>query len=195
MKTPLIILLISLLSWNLIAQVSFSPVDSKLQTLTGSSELTCSGSGTTVRFPIKREVTVLSQNTLAKIDQQNIQIMFLKFDGNQKNPTEGNLDNQKQLLDAYSNYELDYFRNTLGIEIINPKNQWVISKSKGWFIWYFRVGNIPTQVENQTEIQLFSTTVIGDKILIINAPITTGGDFSKAATIVNELMEGLVVLQ
>jgi hypothetical protein len=60
-----------------------------------------------------------------------------------------------------------------------------VTKSKGWFIWYFKLGKVPTQVDSQTEIQLFATTVIGDKVLIINAPIMTGGNFSKVALIVN----------
>ena len=43
------------------------------------------------------------------------------------------------------------------------------------------------------EIQLFATTVIGDKVLIINAPILIGGDFSNSALIVNEIMESLII--
>jgi hypothetical protein len=77
--------------------------------------------------------------------------------------------------------------------LINPNSQWVVTKSKGWFIWYFKLGKVPTQVDTQTEIQLFATTVIGDKVLIINTPIMTGGDFSKAALIVNEFMEALTI--
>jgi hypothetical protein len=55
------------------------------------------------------------------------------------------------------------------------------------------VGKVPIQLDTQTEIQLFATTVIGDRILIINAPIIIGGDFSKAALIVNEFMEALII--
>jgi hypothetical protein len=68
-----------------------------------------------------------------------------------------------------------------------------LTKSKGWYIWYFKVGKVPIQLDTQTEIQLFATTVIGDRILIINAPIIIGGDFSKAALIVNEFMEALII--
>ena len=102
------------------------------------------------------------------------------------------MSNEKQLLEEYSNYELDYFKNELGIEAINPSSQWVVTKSKGWFIWYFKVGNTPVQVEKQVTIQLFASTVIGDKILTVNAPILSDGDFNKAALIVNDMMEAMI---
>ena len=166
-------------------------VDSKLQKT--NNELIYSNSTTTIKFPLKRQLTVSPQNNFVTIDSQTIQIMALKFTGYKKDTKGDNLNTQKELLDTYSKYELEYFRSDLGVEVINPNSQWVMTKSKGWFIWYFKVGKVPTQVETQTDIQLFATTVIGDQILIINAPIMTGGDFSKAALIVNEFMEAMSI--
>ena len=146
----------------------------------------------TVKFPLKRNVTVLEQNNFATVDSQAIQIMPLKFSGYKKSTNGESMSNEKQILEEYSNYELDYFKNELGIELINPDSQWMVTKSKGWFIWYFRVGNTPVQVEKQVTIQLFASTVIGDKILTVNAPILSDGDFNKASLIVNEMMEAII---
>jgi hypothetical protein len=190
-KLFFLILLIGLFTENVKGQVSFSPVDCKLQI--SNNELIYSSSSTTIKFPLKRQVTVSPQNNFVTIDSQIIQIMTLNFDGNKKDTTGEKLNNHKELLDAYSKYELEYFKNDLGVDVINPNSQWVVTKSKGWFIWYFKLGKVPTQVDTQTEIQLFATTVIGDKVLIINTPIMTGGDFSKAALIVNEFMEALTI--
>lgn len=187
------IIMIGLYTVNVNGQISFSAVESKLQTQKGNNELTFSSSTLTLKFPLKRVVKVLPQNNFVTIDSQTIQIISLKIEGYDKETNGGNLNYQKELLYAYSNYELDYFKNDLSVEVINPKNQWVMTKSKGWFIWYFKVGKVPRQVDTQTDIQLFATTVIGDNILIINAPIMTGGDFSKAAYIVNEMMEALII--
>lgn len=101
--------------------------------------------------------------------------------------------NEKELLDTYSKYELAYFEKELGVQVINPNSQWVVTKSKGWFIWYFRVGNTPTQATKQTTIQLFASTVIGNKILTVNAPILSDRDFNKAGLIVNEMMEAIII--
>jgi hypothetical protein len=190
-RTFFLIILIGLFTMNVKGQGSFSTVDGKLQK--NNNEIIYSSPTTTVKFRLKRQVTVSPQNNFVTIDSQTIQIITLKFDGYKKVTKGENLSNQKELLDAYSKYELEYFKSDLGVEIINPNSQWVVTKSKGWFIWYFKVGKVPTQVDTQTEIQLYATTVIGDKILIINAPNMTGGDFSKAALIVNEFMEALTI--
>lgn len=195
MRTFLFIILTGLFVINASGQTSFSPVESKLKTLKNNNltELTCSSSTMSVKFKLKRNVTILQQNNFVTVDSQTIQIIPLKFSGNKTDTFKQNINNQKQLLDTYSKYELDYFKKELGIDVINPNSQWVVTKSKGWFIWYFRVGNIPTQVDKQTRIQLFATTVIGDKILTINAPILTDGDFAKAGLIVNEMIETLTI--
>jgi len=174
-------------------QVTFSTINSKLQK--SNQELLYLNSTTTIKFSLKRQVQLSPQNNFVTIDSQPIQIMALKFDGCNKVTKGQNLNNQKELLDTYSKYEFKYFESDLGIKIINPNSQWVISKSKGWFIWYFKVGNVTTEVKTKSDIQLFATTVIGDKILIINAPITTGGDFTKAALIVNEFMEAMTIIK
>jgi len=127
------------------------------------------------------------------IDEQTIQIIPLKLEGNQNQSKEIKLDGQKELLESYMKYELNYFTDELGVEVINPNNQWVIIKSKGWFIWYFRVGPQQTNLEKQTQIQLFASTVIKDNILTINAPIMSDGEFRKAGLIMNEMMESSVI--
>jgi hypothetical protein len=190
-RTFFLIILLGFFTVTVSGQVSFSTVDGKLQKT--NNELIYSNSTTTVKFPLKRQLTVSPQNNFVTIDSQTIQIMALKFTGYKKDTKGDNLNTHKELLDTYSKYELEYFRSDLGVEVMNPNSQWVMTKSKGWFIWYFKVGKVPTQVETQTDIQLFATTVIGDQILIINAPIMTGGDFSKAAHIVNEFMEAMSI--
>ncbi len=190
-RTFFLIILLGLFTRTVNGQVSFSTVDGKLQKI--NNELIYSNSTTSIKFPIKRQVTVSPQNNFVTIDNQTIQIMALKFSGYKKDTKGENLSNQTELLDTYSKYELEYFKSDLGVEVINPNSQWVMTRLKGWFIWYFKVGKVPTQVDTQTDIQLFATTVIGDKILIINAPIMIGGDFSKAALIVNEFMEAMSI--
>lgn len=190
-RTFFVIILIGLFTGKVKGQVSFLPVESKLKK--SNNELIYSSSTTTIKFPLKLQVTVSPQNNFVTIDSQRIQIMALKFAGYKKDTKGENLNNQKELLDTYSKYELEYLKSDLGVEVINLNSQWVKTKSKGWFIWYFKVGNVPTQMYTQTDIQLFATTVIGDKVLIINAPTMISGDFSKAALIVNELIETLTI--
>lgn len=95
-----------------------------------------------IKFLLKGNVAVMPQNNFVTIDSQAIQIIPLKFSGFKNGSASLGVDDQKQLLNIYSNYELEYFRNELNIEVVNPIHQWVQIKSKWWFIWYFRIGNI-----------------------------------------------------
>lgn len=195
MKAILPVIVLVIQSINLSAQVSFSPVNSKLETVSGNglTDLLFTSKTLTVSFRLKYEVTALQQNNLASIDSQVIQVTALEYDGFKKDIKPGELSGQKQILGTYTNYELDYFKNDLGVEVINASHQWIEIKSRGWFIWYFKVGNIPTPVDRQTQIQLFASTVIGNKILTVNAPVLTGGNFEQAGLIVNSMMETLTI--
>jgi hypothetical protein len=197
MKVFLFTILTTFLVTKSSGQVTFSNIDSKFKTTkgNGSTQLICSTATMLVKFSLKRPLILAQQNNFATIDSQIIQIIPLKFKDYKKVVRKLNMDDQKQLLGIYSNYELEYFKNELKIEVVNPNHQWVITKSKGWFIWYFRIGNLPVQVDKPTEIQLFASTVVGDKVLTINAPIKSDTDFNKAAQIVNEMMETLIILK
>lgn len=177
-------------------QISYSPVESKLLiSKTGDlTELVCSSATILVKSKLKHTLTILSQNILS-VDHQTIQVTALKVSG-YKNATDlQNINSQKNVLQAYSEYELDYFKNDLHTELINPNNQWVITKSKGWFIWYFKVGSVPVNVAKKVKIQLFASTIVGDNILTINAPVFTESDFTNAGLIVNDMMETLTIFK
>lgn len=191
-RIPLSIILFGLYTSNVKGQVTFSSVESKLEK--SDSALIFTSPSTSIKFATNRAVALSSLPNFVIIDDQNIQITSLEFDGYQKETNGDHLKDQKNLLATYSKYELAYFKNEIGVEIINPNSQWVISNSRGWFIWYFRSGKISTQVGAPTGIQLFATTVIGDNILIINAPVMIDGDFAEAAYIVNDLMEALTIV-
>jgi hypothetical protein len=195
MKTFLLTLLTAFFITSANGQVSFLNIDIKLKVskTNDSTQLICSGPKMSLRFKLKGTASIVQENNFATIDSQIIQIVLLKFSGYKKDPRSLSMTDQKQLLSIYSNYELEYFKNELNMEVVNASNQWVVTKSKGWFIWYFRVGHIPTQVTKPTVIQLFASTVIGDKVLTLNAPIQSDSDFNKAGLIVNEMMETLVI--
>ncbi len=191
MRIFLTIILTGLLVSSANAQVSFSPVESKLSIIKSNdlTELVCTSPAVSIKFSLKRKLAIMPQNNFCEVGGQTIQITPLKINSYKKDVPGQSPNSEKQLLEAYSKYELDYFKNDLHIELINSSNQWVVIKAKGWFIWYFKVGNVPAQADKPTKIQLFASTVIGDNILTINAPVFTDDDFTKAGLIVNDMME------
>lgn len=193
MKITILTIILGFFVTNLYGQTSFSIIEMKINTIenNNSTEIIYSNSSISINFAINRKVTEMKPQNFVKIDDQIIQFSLLKINDDKKNFNNVNLNDQKQLLIDYSDYEIKYFKSELKIKILNPNNQWVLSKLREWFIWYFRIGDLNDKVEKPTEIQLFSTTIIENKILVINAPILKNGDFKKASYIVNELMESL----
>ena len=180
---------------NISGQITFSNINVNLKIGQSNklTQLTCSNTTLSYKFELNHTVTMMQNKNFVKIDSQLIQITPLQVGGYEKSP--GTLDTaqQRQFLENYAQYELDYMKNELKVEIINLNSQWVISKSRGWFIWYFRPKLSLPELNKQTEIQLFASTILGDKILTINAPMQTGDNFGKAAYIVNDLMESLKI--
>jgi len=195
MKKKLLTILVGLFVSTLNGQVSFSYVDINIKTININDlrEIVCSDSTMSLLFTLKHNVTALQQKNWVEIDSQAVQIVSFKINGYDKSLTDLSSDDQKQLLGSYSENELNYYKTGLHVEVINPHNQWVITKSRGWFIWYFRVGKLPTGSKTKFEMQLYASTVIGNNILTINAPIQNDGNFTKAANIVNDMMESILI--
>ena len=134
MKALLLTILIGFFVSNLTGQISFSNIDIKFKIVksNNSTELICSNSTMSIKFQLKHNITVMQQENFVTIDGQTVQITPLKISGYKKGVTRLSINDQKQLLDTYSKYELDYFKNELNVEIINPNSQWVMTKSRGW---------------------------------------------------------------
>jgi hypothetical protein len=195
MKTSLLTLFSFLFICSVNAQTAFSGVDFSLK-LSSSDKGTIinyKDSSLSMKFQLTQRAVQVKDNFLT-VDSQLIQITTLAVDGFQKNLNTLNDSEQKEFLSNYSDYELDYFKNELKLEIINPNNQWVAAGSRKWFIWYFRVGNLDVKLTKKVQIQLFASTIVGGKVLTINAPTMVDGDFRKAGLIVNQIMESLTTI-
>jgi hypothetical protein len=190
-KFLLIIFCLAILNKG-ICQVSFSNTNCNLtnkSTSTGS-DIFCTGAAFSLEFKVNSASQKVGDNFLL-VDSQVIQILTLKIDGLKNTPDELSEQEQHNLLANYSEYELAYLTKDLKIGVINPNNQWVDENSRKWLVWYFRVDNKNVEADKKVAIQLFASTIIGNKILDINAPIIVDGDFSKAALLVNQFMESL----
>lgn len=170
------------------AQDRYTVLEIRLDTSVTKSgrKLTVDGREEKIRFALPGQVTMMDPSGLLTIDSQLVQVTLLQMDSAVAGTGE------QQALRAYSKYELDYLEADMKIPLINPQNQWVTTKSgRGWLVWYFRVGKLPLPVQFPVEVQLYASTLIGDKVLTINAPIMEKGNFGKAAMIVNGLMESM----
>lgn len=105
-----ILILIGFFTGNVKGQVSFSPVDSKLQK--SNNGFIYSSSTTNVKFPLKRQVTVFPQKNFVTVDSHTIQIMALKFEGIKKTLKEKILIARKNCLTLIQNMNWSILRVT-----------------------------------------------------------------------------------
>lgn len=184
-----------LLSFQFYAQIVFKDPSYDVSILSNGKVIELSAEKINVRFPSKRQPKIINQGTnkFLEIDGQIIQLNILEVDGVTKKMMRKDTAFERTILTKHSEYEMNYFRKDLGLKIINPENQWVIVNGRGWLIWYFKLGNVPKKGQNQFELQLYATTLVGDKIIFINAPMLKNTDFGESANMVNELMESMLV--
>lgn len=184
-----------LFSFQFYAQIGFKDPSYDLSIVSNGKVIELSAEKINVRFPSKRQPKIINQGTnkFLEIDGQIIQLNILEVDGITKKMMRTDTAFERTILTKHSEYEMNYFRKDLGLKIINPENQWVIVNGRGWLIWYFKLGNVPKKGQNQFELQLYATTLVGDKIIFINAPMSKNTDFGESANMVNELMESMLV--
>lgn len=184
-----------LFSFQFYAQIGFKDPSYDLSIVSNGKVIELSAEKINVRFQSKRQPKIINQGTnkFLEIDGQIIQLNILEVDGITKKMMRTDTAFERTILTKHSEYEMNYFRKDLGLKIINPENQWVIVNGRGWLIWYFKLGNVPKKGQNQFELQLYATTLVGDKIIFINAPMSKNTDFGESANMVNELMESMLV--
>ena len=195
LKQTVLMLFISLFVNRSSGQTIYSYVEVKLETsqTNNSIDIVCSNDTFSIQFKLKKKPFQKLEGNFVYIDSQIIQVTPLEIGNYKKNLSSLTAPDQKELLEEYSKYELDYFKNELKFEIIKPTIQWVTANSKVWLIWYFKVGNLPSDANTKMDTQLYASTIVGDKILTINAPMHSGSNFSKGALIVNEMMESIKI--
>lgn len=183
------------LSFPFYTQIDFKDPSYDLSIVSNGKVIELSAEKINVRFPSKRQPKLIKQesNKFIEIDGQIIQMNILEVNGITKKMMRRDTAFERTILTKHSEYELNYFRKDLGLKIVNPENQWVFVGGRSWLIWYFKIGNVPKNVQNQCELQLYATTLVGDKIIFINAPMSKNTDFGESANLVNELMESMLV--
>jgi hypothetical protein len=173
------------------AQVTFSKSEYEFNPSSCRNIVFLSTPDMEITFPLKYSIKATNQDNYMFVDEQVMQMQLLEFDGFEKDIS--NADNQKLLLENYSKEKIKHFEKEWSIDTITPNIKWIESKDNWWYIFHFQNNNVPMMLARDREIQVFAVTVIDDKILMINAPMTTGDDFTKGGFLVNHLMESLEI--
>jgi hypothetical protein len=80
---------------------------------------------------------------------------------------------QTETLNGYADYELDYFKNELKLNVVNTKKEWLTLNSKLYLVWSFDTPSQKTDQNNANKVirQIYFSTVCFNQVLDLNIPI------------------------
>jgi len=80
------------------------------------------------------------------------------------------VDQQKEALDGYVDYELDYFANELHVKVTNLKRKWETINGKLFILWYFDSAmKIPgNRIASNLPSQIYVSTVCFNQVWVLN---------------------------
>jgi hypothetical protein len=128
-----------------------------------------------------------------KVDGHIVQTTIVALPSDNLDLNSLTTDQQKEALEAYVDYELEYFDKELQLKYTNLKKEWKTIHTKLWLIWNI---DIPEQkkVENiaqQVTAQIYASTICFNQILDINIPLFPADDIAKSDTLLIQLMSTL----
>lgn len=100
---------------------------------------------------------------------------------------------QKEALNGYVDYEVDYFGNELKLQIQNLKKEWITVNGKTWLLWYFDVPDQQTteKAAIPAKQQIYASTICFNQVLDLNTPVLKGDSFANAKALLKKLMATL----
>lgn len=102
-------------------------------------------------------------------------------------------DQQKEALNGYVDYEMDYFKNELKLSCQNLKKEWTTFSSKIWLVWSFDVNaqSLGENVAYPTKSQIYASTICFNQVLDLNVTLFEKDNFAKSKELINKLMSTL----
>ncbi len=99
---------------------------------------------------------------------------------------------QKEALEGYMGYELEYFKNDLLLNYQHLKKEWITVNTRLWLLWTF---DLPMQQADtamqQVVAQIYGSTICFNQILDLNVPLFQDDHFEKTKKLVMQCMSGL----
>ena len=126
-------------------------------------------------------------------DNSVIQVMSLPLPQSTLDLSKLTLSQQKEALEGYVNYEMDYFKNELKINYKKLTKEWITINSKLWLLWTFDSSdfNSSEPLVNKPKFQIYASTICFNQILDVNTPVMNNQVLSKSTELIKKLMSTL----
>lgn len=98
---------------------------------------------------------------------------------------------QRNVLESYVNYELDYYKKDLGIIIENYQLQVIYDQDRMYYFMSYKIGNNREKSEAAVEKNIYLITVAFNHILVLNMPLTASQDIAEYSTFLKGLIPSI----
>jgi hypothetical protein len=123
-------------------------------------------------------------------DNTVIQVMSLPLPKSTLDLTKLSIELQKETLEGYANYELDYFKNEVKINYKKLTKEWITINSKLWLLWTFDSSDFTSSepLVNKPKFQIYASTICFNQILDINTVVMKDQVLSESIELIKKLM-------
>jgi hypothetical protein len=153
------------------AEPKISPVEKEK-----SSDIGISWDNHQARFVIESKSVKILNKSFFDVDGQVIQFVTVKI------PSNMDLENltpekSKSILQGYVQYEMQYFRNELKLEVSDFTSDFTTLSNNYFVRWKFKANTKSKDSGDNLTQQVYYTTVCWDRVVSINSPITAKDNF------------------
>jgi hypothetical protein len=190
MKT-IFFLLMSLSTLAVSAQVTAEVGDFKVTLLTKDKWGMLSFTGKSHSFTVELTGNTITQTTDAQpnyllVDNALLLVSCVPMpDG--ADASGYSADQQKTVLSAYADYEMNYFKDELHLVTRNLQKEWLVLQGRTFLLWQFDVPQQAVASVNQggrqAVHQLYLSTVWYDQVLDMNCPLMNDSEQTAAQTL------------
>jgi len=90
---------------------------------------------------------------------------------------------EREVLQKYMEYELDYYRKKLKQRYSNLQKEWMTLQGRQFLVWYFDT----PENEKLISRQIYVSTLFDDQVMSLNAPVFRSDDWGKARSLLVKL--------
>jgi hypothetical protein len=170
MKTRTLILLLLLCSGRLFAQTTEKFTPALMETKSGAKVVYTGDNHSVTLDIVSKNIKPTKNPNLLIVDGKTFQFMLIPNDA--LSTTDTTLARQKAELLGYAEYEIDYAKKELKIEISGITQKWATINNNLFLLWYY---NMPPSADKRSTLQQLNlSTLCFAHVLNLNNAVTEG---------------------
>ncbi|NHA04019.1 hypothetical protein G7092_09440 [Mucilaginibacter sp. HC2] len=188
-----ILLLLILCAGKLAAQTAEQFKPALMETKYGAKIVYTSAGHSLTLDVVSAHIKPLDKSGVIEVDKKVLQ--YILIENSALSLTDTTVARQKAELLGYAQYELDYIKNEVKLEIADLQQSWVNINNKIYLLWYYRVPQnnkqVPEPGSKRAVQQVNLSTLCFAHVLNLNSPVLEGEDFNDTKELLTKIAKTL----